>query len=683
MNLKHWVVAPLDKERASGIAERHALPFFLAMMLEIRGVRTEEEIRALLEGVEELGDPFAMKDMDKAAGRIRQAIDEYERIAVYGDYDADGVTATAILYQYLLAQGADVVFYIPQREGEGYGMNPGAVHTLHEQGVKLIVTVDNGISSLQEVELARELGMDVVVTDHHRPHRQVPAAAAVVDAWQEDDRSPFKELCGAGVVLKLIMALEQEDPMGAALEYVELAAVGTIADVVPLVGENRAIVRLGLRALRDRPSPGIGLLLERCGGGERRDPTATGLAFTVIPRLNATGRMGTPDRAVKLLCAAEDEAEELVEQITEDNVQRRRVEAQIVEEAAALLEQHPEWTLDRVMVVTGHGWHHGVIGIVAAKITEKYGKPCFVVSEDGESAKGSGRSVEGFSLFEAVSSCADILERFGGHPMAAGATLRADKVEEFRRRLNEYAARVCPEMPAPVLRLDCRLNPGAVSLELPRILRRLEPFGSGNPQPLFGLFGMELREIGAFGGNGDHLKLTLQKKGAFLQVKRFGMKPGEFPFQVGDRVDLAVNLDASEYKGVERLTVIVRDMRLSGPEDGENIHSWRLYERLARGESLTPADAEVITPSREDLAGLYRLLAACKGADLELMRAVERLSGCTVGKLLVELDILEERGLAVVGPRDDKTPVRLVKVEGKVDILASPVYEKIREAVRS
>ena len=681
MNVKNWVVSALDKDRASGIAERHAIPFFLAMMLEIRGMRTDGDVETMLGGGESISDPLRMKDMDKAVARIRRALEEYERIAVYGDYDADGVTATAILYQYLLAQGADVLFYIPQREGEGYGMNPGAVRTLHEQGVKLIVTVDNGISSVQEVELARELGMDVVVTDHHRPHRQVPAAAAVVDAWQEDDHTPFKELCGAGVALKLLMALEEDDPQAVVEEYAELAALGTIADVVPMVGENRAIVKLGLRAMEVRPSPGVDALLEKCSG-DRRSLTATGLAFTVIPRLNATGRMGTPDRAVRLLCAEEDEARELAEAICADNEERRRVEAEIVEEAGALLEQHPEWALDRVMVVTGHGWHHGVIGIVAAKITEKYGKPCFVVSEDGESAKGSGRSVEGFSLFEAVSSCADLLDRFGGHPMAAGATMRAEKVEEFRLRLNEYAAKACPEMPAQCLRLDCRLNPGAVSAELPRTLRRLEPFGNGNPQPLFGLFGMELREITPV-GNGNHLRLTVQKKGAFLQCMRFGVKPQEFPYQIGDTLDLAVALDLGEYRGEERLTVTVRDVRLSGPEDTESIHSWRVYERLQRGESLTAEDGALLTPTREDLAGLYRLIASCKGADLELMRAVDRLSGFSLGKLLVGLDILEERGLARCGRREDKTPVKLLPVEGKVDILASEVYERIRKAVRN
>lgn len=677
MNIRKWAVAPLDKDRAAQIAERHSIPFFLAMLLEIRGFRTEEQVEEMLGGAAVLSDPYLMKDMDRAVERIRAAVDNFEKIAVYGDYDADGVTSTAMLFTYLEAVGADVMYYIPQREGEGYGMNRAAVETLHSQGVNLIITVDNGISSAEEIALAKELGMDVVVTDHHRPHEVLPQAAAVVDAYRADDESPFKDLSGAGVALKLLIALEDGDAQSVLEEYADLAAMGTVGDVVPIVGENRLIVREGLRSMVRSDRLGVSALMERCSGG--KNLSATGLAFTMIPRLNATGRMGAPERAVRLLCCDYDsEAESLADEICADNDRRRRVEAEISDEAMAQIENDPELLYSRVIVVSGKDWHHGVVGIVAARITERFGKPCFVVSEDGEAAKGSGRSVEGFSMFDAVTACADLLERFGGHPMAAGVTLRAENIEAFRKRLNEFAEQVCPEMPAPCLRLDCRLNPASLSAAMPRDLRRLEPFGSGNPQPVFGLFGMELREIVPVGGGG-HLRLVCQKHGAFVNCMRFGVRPESFPFSIGDRVDLAVTLDLREYRGEERLSVTVRDMRLSGLDDTENLHSYRVYEKFRRREAMTQQDLEMISPTRDDLAALYRQLAALRGANFGVQSLLGKLSSktFTIGKLMLCFDILEERGLADCGARGEVMTVQLKKTAGKVDLFASDVFAEL------
>ena len=337
MHIKKWEVAPLDRERAAQLAERCSIPFFLAMLLEIRGFSSEAAVADLLSGGE-LGDPFSMKDMDKAVERIQRALEDFEKIAVYGDYDADGVTATSILYTYLEAVGADVLYYIPQREGEGYGMNLGAVESLYHQGVNRIITVDNGIASVQEVERARELGMDVVITDHHRPQAQIPSAYAVVDAYQPEDQSAFKDLCGAGVALKLVMALEGEGTPEILEEYADLAALGTVADVVPVLGENRAIVKAGLRVLTRGGRAGVDALLEQSGMAGK-ELSATSLAFTVIPRLNATGRMGAPERAVQLLtCEGEEEAQALSAEICEDNDLRKSVESKIAQEAFAKIE---------------------------------------------------------------------------------------------------------------------------------------------------------------------------------------------------------------------------------------------------------------------------------------------------------------------------------------------------------
>ncbi len=679
MNIKKWEVAPLDRERAAQLAERYSIPFFLAMLLEIRGFSSEEKVRDLLSGGT-LSDPFLMKDMDKAVERIQRAIEGFEKIAVYGDYDADGVTATSILYTYLEAVGADVLYYIPQREGEGYGMNMGAVESLYHQGVGLIITVDNGISSVKEVERAKELGIDVVVTDHHRPQEHLPQAYAVVDAYQEGNHSPFWDFSGAGVALKLVMALEGGDPEEILGEYADLAALGTVADVVPVLGENRTIVKAGLEILAQGGRAGVDSLMEQSGMGGK-SATATSLAFTVIPRINATGRMGAPERAVRLLtCDSPDEALPLSLEICEDNDLRREVESKIAQEIFSKIEGDPSLRYSRVIVVSGEGWHHGVIGIVASRITERYGKPCMVISTDGDMAKGSGRSVEGFSLFQAVCACGELMERYGGHPMAAGITLRSENVPLFREKINDYAKRVCPVMPAQVLRLDCRLNPAALSPEMPQSLLPLEPYGSGNPQPLFGLYGMELREVVPVGG-GHHLRLICAKKGAALSCMRFGVTPEEFPFSPGEKLDLAVTLELREYRGQPQLTVSVREVKLSGLDLDRCIGSYRTYEKVQRQEPLSQEEGKDLLPNREDLAVLYRKLKAYRGAAFGIQSLLGGLPGFSLGKLLLCLDMLQERRLIDLMGGEEKKVAQLLPTRGKVDIFASPVYERAKGLV--
>lgn len=681
MNIKKWEVAPLNRERAAQIAERYSLPFFLSMLLEIRGFEDEEEIRDLLSGGR-LSDPLLMKDMDKAVERIRRAIDQFEKIAVYGDYDADGVTATSILFTYLEAVGADVIYYIPQREGEGYGMNLHAVEILHEEGVSLIITVDNGIASVAEVARAKELGMDVVVTDHHRPQREIPEAYAVVDAYQADDHGPYKDLSGAGVALKLVMALEDGDAGSVLEEYADLAALGTVADVVPVLGENRTIVKAGLNILSRGGRAGVDALLEQ-SGMEGKAATATSLAFTVIPRINATGRMGAPERAVRLLtCDSQEEAQPLSAEICEDNERRREVEAEIAKEAMERIESEGSLLYSRVIVVDGKGWHHGVIGIVASRITERFGKPCVVISVDGNMAKGSGRSVEGFSLFQAVCACGDLMERYGGHPMAAGVTLKAENVPLFRERINQYAAQVCPEMPAQVLSIDCKLNPAALSPEMPQSLEPLEPYGSGNPQPLFGLYNMELRQVVPVGG-GNHLRLICAKKGVAVTCMKFGTTPEDFPFSPGDVLDLAVTLEAKEFRGEQKLTVSVRDIKLSGLDMDQCIHTYRLYEKLQREEPLSPQEGAELLPSRQDLAVLYRKLVFLKGQGFSAQSLARDLPGFHLGKVLLGLDMLEESRLVSLLGGEERKSAEILPTQGKVDIFAAPAFQKAKRLVKS
>ena len=674
MILRKWEVRPLDKERAAAFAQTYGVPFFLAMLMNIRGLDDAAHLREFLGEGEPLSDPFLLKDMDKAAARITRAVDNMEKIAVYGDYDADGVTSTAMLYSYLETRGADVIFYIPQREGEGYGMNMGAVEYLKEQGVSLIVTVDNGISSVQEVACANELGIDVVVTDHHRPQEILPDAVAVVDAYRPDDTSPYKHFSGVGIAFKLLMALEDgagdvEDLLEA---YSDLAAIGTIGDIVPLTGENRTLIRAGLERLSQSDRPGVQALLENAGIAGKV-LTSTNVAFTLVPRINATGRMGAPERAVRLLISGyEEEAEVLSEEICADNEERRRVEAEIAEAAFADIEAKG-YMKDRVVVVDGENWHHGVIGIVASRMTERCGKPCMIISRGETEAKGSGRSIEGFSLFEAICACGDLLIKFGGHPMAAGITLKPENIEAFRKRINRYAAEHFPQMPTQTVTLDCKLNPAALSVSMAQSLTQLEPFGNGNPQPVFGLFNMELSNVTPVGGGG-HLRLTLEKNGAVITAMRFNTKPEELPYHIGDKIDLAVQLEAREFRGQPSLTVIVRDMKFAAFNTEKNIASLASFEKWQRGEVLSAEDKNRLYPDRACLAAIYRALRTVNGKETDQVRFVSQFGkDMTLGLFKTALLVFEERGLVHSEIADDTFTATLIETSGKTDITRSPV----------
>ena len=674
MILRKWEVRPLDKERAAAFAQTYGVPFFLAMLMNIRGLDDAAHLREFLGEGEPLSDPFLLKDMDKAAARITRAVDNMEKIAVYGDYDADGVTSTAMLYSYLETRGADVIFYIPQREGEGYGMNMGAVEYLKEQGVSLIVTVDNGISSVQEVARANELGIDVVITDHHRPQEILPDAVAVVDAYRPDDTSPYKHFSGVGVAFKLLMALEDgagdvEDLLEA---YSDLAAIGTIGDIVPLTGENRTLIRAGLERLSQSDRPGVQALLENAGIAGKV-LTSTNVAFTLVPRINATGRMGAPERAVRLLISGyEEEAEVLSEEICADNEERRRVEAEIAEAAFADIEAKG-YMKDRVVVVDGENWHHGVIGIVASRVTERCGKPCMIISRGETEAKGSGRSIEGFSLFEAICACGDLLIKFGGHPMAAGITLKPENIEAFRKRINQYAAEHFPQMPTQTVTLDCKLNPAALSVSMAQSLTQLEPFGNGNPQPVFGLFNMELSNVTPVGGGG-HLRLTLEKNGAVITAMRFNTKPEELPYHIGDKIDLAVQLEAREFRGQPSLTVIVRDMKFAAFNTEKNIASLASFEKWQRGEVLSAEDKNRLYPDRACLAAIYRALRTVNGKETDQVRFVSQFGkDMTLGLFKTALLVFEERGLVHSEIADDTFTATLIETSGKTDITRSPV----------
>ena len=463
MNRKYWRISSFDKKRVAELAYEYGYDELAVFLLAARGITEPEDIDAFLNYDTDLSDPFEVKDMDKAVRRIRKAIADCEKIAVYGDYDADGVTATALLYLYLESQGADVTYYIPSRMEEGYGLHNDAIDALAESGIKLIITVDNGINSANEALYVKSKGIDLVVTDHHQPGVSLPEAVAVVNPHRDDDYSEFKELAGVGVAFKLVAALEDGDYDSVLADFADIVAIGTIADIVPLKGENRLLAVRGIQEINNSSRPGIVAI--KNNAGNVKEFNAMNVAFTIAPRINAAGRVEDATTALKLLLTEDaDEAQELADKLDSFNVVRQETEAAIIEEAINKIESDNNLRYAKVIVVDGDDWHSGVIGIVASKIVDRYGKPAIVIAKDGSGeAKGSCRSIEGFSLFDALCNSEEYLVRFGGHTLAAGFSIKDEMIEAFRQNINDYADTL--DVFYPVLNLDCRINPEKIDLD--------------------------------------------------------------------------------------------------------------------------------------------------------------------------------------------------------------------------
>lgn len=649
LSRKKWVVSECNKDIAATIAENCGVEPFAALLLCSRGMTDEFEVESFLYDTD-LSDPFALPDMEKAVERIKLALENGEKISVFGDYDADGVTSTALLYSYLSSHGANVDYYIPDRDGEGYGMNLGAIDALKERGTTLIITVDNGISSIDEVAYSKSLGIDVVVTDHHKVGEVLPDAVAVVDPHRSDFLSDFCDWAGVGVAFKLICALDGSEGYELLEEYGDIVAVGTIADIVPLKGENRIIVRSGVAfinaAIADGSlRKGLRALIEAGGSATKLDATA--IAYRIAPRINAAGRMGSAERALKLLlCDDEAQARELAEEISNANSLRQSTESEIAEAAIAYTESHPEIKHRRVLVVEGENWHAGVIGIVASRLVEKYGKPCIVISKNGEAAKGSGRSIWEFNLYDALSYCSDELTRFGGHTLAAGLSLNTDNIASFRDKINEYA-RTQPA-PVPTVNIDCKLNPATLSTDLVYSLDVLGPFGAENPSPLFGLYNMEITAVQPVGA-GKHLRISVRRKASMITVIMFSVTPAEFPFEIGDKVDLAVKLGINEYQGKEQLSVQVKAVRFAGSNDDAVMGSLVDYDDFCSCEEVNDELLQKIAVDREFCAKVYKYIKtvgswnhSCEVLCKRLGFSEEKISSCQIA-----LDVLSELGILV------------------------------------
>lgn len=644
MSRKQWYVLPSDRELAEDITQQYDIEPFLAHLLVSRGITDDTELENFCFDSTMLLDPYELKDMDKAVERINEALEKGEKIAVYGDYDADGVTATALLYLYFRSLGTDVLTYIPDRNSEGYGLNMKAIKSLCQEGVQLIITVDNGISAHREAQYIKELGMDLVITDHHKATENIPEAVAVVNPHRLDCPSSFKDYCGVGVAFKLISALSGEDGETVLQRYADIITLGTIGDVMPLTGENRKIVKAGLELINEGRNPGVRALKE-ISGMKDKTLSSTSVAFSLVPRINAIGRMSHAKKAFEVLVSEDmDSALKKAGEIDRSNGDRQEKEREILAEVQNQIDENPEILNERVLVFSGKNWHGGVIGIVAARLVGKYGKPCFVITDDGENAKGSARSIDGFSLYDAVSSASHLLEHWGGHILAAGFGMKSENTEKFRQALYDYAKSV--EMPFQQNIIDCKLRPAAVEADILPLIDSLEPFGAGNPQPVFGLYGMTLTGVQPIGG-GKHIRVTVKKDESTLSAVYFGMTPDKFLYQAGDTVDLAVRLERNEYMSQVKVGIYIKDIRMSGTDDLRYLKSVRLYEKLKRKEILTQKQKEYLKISRQEIAEVYRYIKKCGGwyADTDLLCYRLGDDGAGACKILTAVDILCELGI--------------------------------------
>lgn len=643
MGRKKWCVNEVNKALACEIADKFDIDPFAALLLVSRGITEDAQIEEFFADESELSDPFTLKDMDKAVERINEAIENDEKIAVYGDYDADGVTATALLCEYLQLNGCDVISYIPDRNSEGYGLNCNAVKSLCEMGVSLIITVDNGISAINEAEYIKSLGVDLVITDHHKAGEVIPDAVAVVNPHRRDCTSSFKHFAGVGVAFKLVCALCGDSEQVLSM-FADLVTIGTVGDIVSLTGENRLIVKKGIEMINS--GTGIGIeALKRAAGVSEKTLNCSSVAFSVVPRINAMGRIGHATKALELLLSQDgNSAEALAKEIDSANAKRQEIEREITLQAQRQIEENPDMLNNRVLIFSGKNWHGGVIGIVAARLVQKYGKPCLVITDDSEEAKGSARSIDGFSLYDCISSAKELLSHYGGHVLAAGFGMRSENLPAFKKAVEDYAKTV--EMPFAKLELDCKLRPEFINSDILSVIDALEPFGAGNPQPVFGLFGMNLTGIQPIGG-GKHLRLSFRKGNTNITGLLFGVTQELFPYNIGDTLDLAVKLEKNEYMGQVKVSIYIREMRMSHTDDELYLKSRRLYEKIRRRDRLTKKEAAFALPDRQQVAELFRFIRDSGGWHFDTDILCYRLGGdgSNACRVLVCIDVLCELGI--------------------------------------
>ena len=669
-----WKTATPQPEAVNGLVRGGYAPL-AAMVLTARGLESKEKADRYLDCDAPLLDPYLMKDMDLAAGRVAVAMEQGEKIAVFGDYDVDGITATCLLTDFLRSHGCDCVPYIPGRLEEGYGLNPIAIEYLHSLGVKLIITVDCGITAMEEAQLCKNLGIDLVITDHHECKDMLPEAVAVVDPHRPDGGYPHKTLSGVGVAFKLAAALSGNQ-MELLQRYGDMVCLGTVADVMPLQGENRTIVDRGLAKLRSNCRPGLAALMEQCGG-DAASVSATMVGYMLCPRINAAGRMGQIDVAIELFLTDDPhKAEEAAKTLCELNKQRQAVESEIYRQAVEMLPtQIPE-----AIVLADEGWHQGVVGIVASRIAEEYSCPAFLICLDGEHGKASSRSFGGFNLFAALTKLSPLLESYGGHELAAGFTIARDQISAFRQEICALAREFYSgSEPETVLEADCVVPPELLTLRNIESLDALEPCGNGCPKPILVMENLTVERLSQVGG-GRHMRLRLQNQHYGFNGIFFSATPETASVTVGDRVDVAFIPQINEFRGEKSVQMNIQDMRPAC----KHVVSWDTegYRRL-QADTLDAAAAEKLLPDRNTLGLVWRYLAA-QGKTLEenplcLCRKIVRWSESplALAQMLVCLDIFADVGLIELQRLHKNIKIRLIPAAQKADLNTSRTMQRL------
>ena len=668
---KRWIVADADKDKASALSEKLNIDALVAFLLVSRGMDDELKAGSFLSNNATFSSPFSLKDMDKAVKRINTALDNNERICVYGDYDCDGVTSTALLLSFFESLGADVTYYIPDRIEEGYGMNLKAIDNIKAMGTDLIVTVDNGISAIDEAEYIYSLGMELVVTDHHQVGSVLPRAEAVVNPHRSDNSLKFTDFSGVGVAFKLACAIYDGDIDELLEQYADLVAIGTIGDVVPLKEENRCFVKAGIQLINSDSRIGIAALRKAACNSDNM-LCANDIAFQLCPRINAAGRMDHAAKALELLiCDDYELAQEKAVQLNIENSHRHEVEKNILNDIRLKVEKCPSLVEDRVIVIDGKGYHHGVVGIVASHIVSYYGKSAIIIGVDENSGEGTGsaRSVADFNIFDAISSCKDLLLHFGGHPLAAGLGIRSEDIPEFRRRINEFAKEKYPVMPVEVLKLDIKLSPFYLDTELVDSLSALEPFGADNSQPVLGLFNMQLENMLPI-GDGKHTKFEVSKKGKLFKIVMFQVSPESLPYSKGDKLDFAVKISKNLYKGKFFLSIQAVDVRRNGIDDDKYFIEKADYEQFKLGNTNITQQY----PTRDICSVVYKHLRNKGGYNAFVDDLYFELQNeLTYAQLRYALDAFEEAGLINVGSK-----ITLNKVSGKANLENTNVLKTLK-----
>lgn len=559
---KKWEFFEVDDKKIDEISQKHNISKLLARVLINRNITDEEDINIFLNPTRnDFHDPYLMPDMKKAVDRIDLAIKEKQKIIIYGDYDVDGITSITVLKRFLEERGIQVDYYVPNRLQEGYGLNKDAITKIAKDGHKLMITVDCGISGIEEIEYSNSLGIETIITDHHEPLDELPNAIAVIDAKRKDNQYPFRGLAGVGVVFKLIQAigirlnLEEKEY----LKYLDIVCVGTISDIVPLIDENRVIASLGLKLIQVTRNVGLKSLLKVIG---YKNVNSMAVSFGIAPRINACGRMGFQGEALKLFLTDNIvQAEEITEKLNGYNIERQAKEKIIFDDALQTL-QNIDMSQINTIVLAGVGWHHGVIGIVASKLTEKFFKPTILLSLEDDIAKGSGRSIPGFDLHSALCATSNYLEKYGGHEMAVGLSLKKENLDDFKNAFDKIAKDYNIKEIIPVIYVDSEITADDLNKETVEQLNKLEPYGEANKTPIFLYKNLKIDSIRAL-SEGKHLKMTLKDNNCLINAIGFNMGNLVDEYLIGDKVDIIGTLEINSYNGIETIQINLKDIMKS------------------------------------------------------------------------------------------------------------------------